>query len=51
VIQNFGFGMYEGITGLVTKPMEGHKKEGAIGLLKGMGKGPVEFCTKPASGE
>ena len=49
--QNFGFGFYEGITGMVTRPMEGHKKEGAVGLLKGVGQGSVELFTKPGSGK
>ncbi|KAM0703866.1 hypothetical protein Q7P35_008871 [Cladosporium inversicolor] len=47
--KNFGFGFYEGITGMVTRPMEGHKKEGTVGLLKGVGKGSVELFTKPGS--
>jgi hypothetical protein len=51
VKQNFGYGMYEGIAGLVTKPMEGHKKEGTLGLLKGLGKAPIELVTQPGSGK
>lgn len=30
--------------------MEGAKKEGAVGALKGVGKGTVELITKPGSG-
>lgn len=48
--QNFGYGFYEGVTGLVTRPVEGHKKEGTLGLIKGIGKGSVELITKPGSG-
>ncbi|KAH7134102.1 hypothetical protein EDB81DRAFT_694216 [Dactylonectria macrodidyma] len=47
--KNFGVGFYEGITGVVTKPMEGAKKEGAVGLLKGIGKGSMGLITKPGS--
>ncbi|KAH7150277.1 hypothetical protein B0J13DRAFT_549849 [Dactylonectria estremocensis] len=47
--KNFGVGFYEGITGIVTKPMEGAKKEGAVGLLKGIGKGSMGLITKPGS--
>ena len=32
-------GISNGISGLVTKPMEGAKKQGALGLIKGVGKG------------
>ncbi|CAI6339781.1 unnamed protein product [Periconia digitata] len=35
----FGFGMYDGITGLVTDPYKGAKKEGAVGFVKGVGRG------------
>jgi hypothetical protein len=31
--------MYEGITGLVTDPIKGAKKEGAAGFIKGVGRG------------
>ncbi|KAM4067292.1 UDP-glucoronosyl and UDP-glucosyl transferase domain-containing protein [Hirsutella rhossiliensis] len=47
--KNFGAGFYQGITGIVTKPMEGAKKEGTVGLLKGLGKGSIEMVTKPGS--
>lgn len=36
---------------MVTRPMEGHKKEGTIGAIKGVGKGSIELITKPGSGE
>ena len=32
-------GISNGISGLVTKPIEGVKKQGALGLIKGVGKG------------
>lgn len=37
--QQFGFGLYDGITGIVTDPYKGAKKEGGIGFVKGVGRG------------
>ncbi|KAI0521527.1 hypothetical protein F5B22DRAFT_541235 [Xylaria bambusicola] len=37
--KEFGLGMYDGITGLVTQPLKGAEKEGGAGLIKGFGKG------------
>jgi hypothetical protein len=37
--QEFGFGLYDGITGIVTDPYKGAKKEGGIGFVKGVGRG------------
>ncbi|KAI0158237.1 hypothetical protein GGR57DRAFT_459599 [Xylariaceae sp. FL1272] len=37
--KEFGLGMFDGITGLVTQPLKGAEKEGGAGLLKGFGKG------------
>lgn len=34
-----GLGFYEGITGLVTDPYKGAKKEGGVGFIKGVGRG------------
>lgn len=47
--KEFGFGMYDGITGLVTQPMKGAKKEGAAGFFKGIGKGIGGIALKPAA--
>jgi hypothetical protein len=38
-VQGFGYGFYDGITGLVTDPLKGAKKEGAAGFVKGVGQG------------
>jgi hypothetical protein len=38
-MQEFGFGLYDGITGIVTDPYKGAKKEGGIGFVKGVGRG------------
>jgi hypothetical protein len=42
--------MYDGITGLVTQPMRGAEKEGAAGLIKGIGKGIGGLILKPGAG-
>ncbi|PQE18815.1 glycosyltransferase family 28 domain-containing protein [Rutstroemia sp. NJR-2017a WRK4] len=47
--KEFGYGMYDGITGLITQPMRGAEKEGAAGLLKGIGKGIGGLVLKPGA--
>ena len=47
--KEFGLGMYDGITGLVTQPLRGAKKEGASGFVKGMGKGIGGVVLKPGA--
>ena len=49
--QEFGFGFYDGISGLVTQPIEGVKKEGFTGLIKGFGKGIGGVVLKPGAGK
>lgn len=49
--KEFGFGMFDGITGLVTQPLRGAEKDGGIGLLKGFGKGIGGLMLKPAAGK
>lgn len=48
--KEFGLGLYDGISGLVTQPLQGAEKEGAAGLVKGFGKGIAGIVTKPAAG-
>jgi hypothetical protein len=48
--KEFGRGMFEGITGLVTQPVQGARKEGAAGFLKGFGRGIAGIVVKPAAG-
>ncbi|OQV08036.1 hypothetical protein CLAIMM_12365 isoform 2 [Cladophialophora immunda] len=48
--REFGLGWYDGVTGLVTQPWNGAQKEGASGLVKGIGKGFAGFATKPFAG-
>ncbi|XP_065320844.1 intermembrane lipid transfer protein VPS13A-like isoform X3 [Gordionus sp. m RMFG-2023] len=43
-------GFYEGVTGIVKKPIEGAKQEGATGFFKGFGKGLVGVVARPTSG-
>ena len=51
LFKEFGYGMYDGISGLVTQPMEGAKKKGFSGFLKGFGKGIGGIVLKPGAGE
>lgn len=44
------FGIYDGISGLVTEPIKGAKQEGALGALKGFGKGLGGIYWKPNAG-
>lgn len=50
-MQEFGFGFYDGISGLVTQPLEGAKKDGVAGLIKGFGKGIGGVVLKPGAGK
>ncbi|KAF4964403.1 hypothetical protein FSARC_7668 [Fusarium sarcochroum] len=45
--KEFGFGWYDGVTGLFTQPWKGAQKEGASGFFKGIGKGVGGFLIKP----
>lgn len=47
--KEFGYGMYDGITGLVTQPVRGAGKEGGLGALKGFGKGIGGLFFKPGA--
>lgn len=43
-------GVFEGVTGIVTKPIEGAKEEGVGGFFKGVGKGIIGVVARPTSG-
>ncbi|XP_030044282.1 intermembrane lipid transfer protein VPS13C [Microcaecilia unicolor] len=43
-------GVLGGVTGIITKPVEGAKKEGAAGFFKGIGKGLVGVVARPTGG-
>ncbi|RXG50203.1 hypothetical protein VDGE_01069 [Verticillium dahliae] len=47
--KEFGLGLYDGISGLVTQPLRGAQKEGGAGLAKGFAKGIGGIMTKPAA--
>ena len=47
--REFGFGWYDGVTGLVTQPWKGAQKEGTSGFFKGIGKGVGGFVAKPGA--
>ena len=44
--EEFAFGIYDGVTGLVTQPYRGVKENGAKGLAQGIGKGVLGFFLK-----
>ncbi|KAJ8973732.1 hypothetical protein NQ317_012871 [Molorchus minor] len=43
-------GVYSGVTGVFTKPVEGAKEQGVEGFFKGLGKGAVGLVTRPVAG-
>ncbi|KIW08552.1 hypothetical protein, variant 1 [Verruconis gallopava] len=48
--KEFGMGLWDGITGLVTQPISGAKKEGGAGFVKGVGRGIAGVVVKPGAG-
>lgn len=44
--EEFTFGVYDGVTGLVLQPYKGVKKDGVKGLVPGIGKGLFGFVLK-----
>lgn len=48
--KEFGTGLYEGISGLITQPLKGAKEDGAGGFIKGVGKGIAGIALKPQAG-
>ncbi|EOD52039.1 putative udp-glucuronosyl udp-glucosyltransferase protein [Neofusicoccum parvum UCRNP2] len=45
--KEFGTGLYEGISGIITQPLKGAKEEGAGGFIKGVGRGIAGIALKP----
>lgn len=43
-------GVYEGVTGIVTKPVAGAKEGGISGFFKGVGKGLIGAVARPTGG-
>ncbi|CZT42943.1 uncharacterized protein RSE6_02911 [Rhynchosporium secalis] len=48
--KGFGLGLFDGITGLITQPMEGAKKGGLGGFFAGVGMGLGGVVCKPTAG-
>ena len=48
--QSFGKGLLNGVTGVVMKPVNGLKKDGAKGFFVGLGKGVGGIITDPVAG-
>ncbi|KAI5118322.1 hypothetical protein M0805_006605 [Coniferiporia weirii] len=44
------YGYYDGITGLVKEPVQGGKKEGFMGVIKGSARSFVNATARPAAG-
>ncbi|KAK3913373.1 Vacuolar protein sorting-associated protein 13 [Frankliniella fusca] len=43
-------GVFDGVTGVFTKPISGAKEEGVEGFFKGVGKGVAGLLTRPTAG-
>ena len=48
--KNVVMGFVDGVTGVVKKPLEGAKQDGAKGFFKGVGKGFLGLVTRPTGG-
>lgn len=49
-VKDLGMGLYNGVTGIYEKPLEGLQREGGLGLLKGIGLGVSGVVIKPVVG-
>lgn len=43
-------GLFRGVTGILTKPLEGAKTSGVEGFVQGVGKGIIGAAAQPVSG-
>ncbi|XP_049821668.1 intermembrane lipid transfer protein Vps13-like isoform X2 [Aethina tumida] len=43
-------GVFDGVTGVFTKPVTGAKEEGVEGFFKGLGKGAIGLVARPTAG-
>jgi hypothetical protein len=48
--QQFGYGLYDGISGFFLQPVKGAQEEGVTGFCKGFGKGIGGVVCKPVAG-
>ncbi|WVZ12338.1 hypothetical protein V8G54_016868 [Vigna mungo] len=46
----FAKGLFRGVTGILTKPLEGAKSSGVEGFVQGVGKGIIGAAAQPMSG-
>ncbi|KAE9602547.1 putative vacuolar protein sorting-associated protein [Lupinus albus] len=46
----FAKGIFRGVTGILTKPLEGAKTSGVEGFVQGVGKGIIGVAAQPVSG-
>ncbi|XP_067941641.1 intermembrane lipid transfer protein VPS13A-like [Watersipora subatra] len=49
-VKGLGMGFYDGVTGIVKKPVQGAKQEGVEGFFKGLGKGLIGVVARPTGG-
>jgi len=49
-VQALGQGVFDGISGVVLKPIQGARKSGASGFAKGVGIGLIGIVVKPVAG-
>ena len=47
---SIGEGLFDGVTGVFTKPIDGIKEDGIGGLFTGLGKGVLGLVAKPVTG-
>lgn len=47
--KNFGNGIGQGFSGVVQEPVRGAQQDGAVGAIKGVGKGLLGLCTGVSS--
>ena len=48
--KGFVVSIFDGISGVVTKPISGARKDGVEGFFKGLGKGTAGLIARPAGG-
>lgn len=48
--RGLGLGLYDGVSGLVTQPLQGAREQGASGFFKGFGKGIGGIVLKGGAG-
>ncbi|ORX36080.1 hypothetical protein BD324DRAFT_651985 [Kockovaella imperatae] len=45
-----GYGVLDAVTGIVTEPIVGFKREGVVGVAKGVGRSWLNLISRPAAG-